>query len=111
MLGFLRVYGLLGPAWGPDGFYFFVGLPGNYLMLMSVLPTDSRMIPNLFLMLAAYMCMGALLCAGVVVLSALGISWDAPPARDCTPITGGCIATAAEWGAIGACGMTCVAVS
>ena len=54
-LGFLRVIGWLGPDFGPDGFYFAGGLPGTFFMLLAVLPTDTRIIQWLNLLLAIYL--------------------------------------------------------
>ena len=110
-LGFLRVIGWLGPDFGPDGFYFACGLPGTYFMLLAVLPTDTRVIQWLHLLLALYTGSAGAICCFIVALCALGIDFDAPPARDCTPIGAGCIAMAAEWGGIGCCSLAFAVLS
>ena len=113
LTGFGRCLGLVPPRFGPDGFYFAAGLPGTYLMMLAVRPTDTfrltvcgfklpPLVRLVHIVVAIYAMCGGLLSSFIVVVAAAGsngIREQAP--RDCEAASGparaGCNAFIAGW--------------
>ena len=74
VLGVARAAGILPASFGHDGFLFAFSLPGLFVMLLAVLPTDARVIRMTYRITAAYCLAGGTLVLAMVVLALAGLS-------------------------------------
>ncbi len=104
LMGFGRATGIWSEEIGSDGFYFAAGLPGTYVCLLALLPTDTRYIVYVGYALSAYMFVGAVLCMLMVAQAASRVDWKAE--RVCAPdYQASCIGFMSHWSAVALTGL------
>ena len=96
IMGFLIAAGILrSDTFGHDGFYFGVALPGMFVALLALLPTDHDKIRIFFRIVALYWIGGASLVLVMVSVAASGL--DGFAHRSCNQQDSACVAFLAHW--------------